>query len=62
MDKGLDTSKKVVHKSGEFIGNKTEDIVTKSNDDIIEKRKPVEEIIVPPEIKEDVLNKLTRVL
>ena len=35
MDKGLDASKKVVHKAGEFIGNKTADASTKSNDDSI---------------------------
>ena len=28
LDKGLDASKKVVHKAGEFIGNKIADAVT----------------------------------
>ena len=49
LDKGLDTSKKVVHKAGGFIGNKTADAVTKLNDYYIEKREPAEEIIIPPE-------------
>ena len=39
MDKGLNASKKVVHKAGEFIGNKIADAVTKSNDDNIEKKR-----------------------
>ena len=56
LDTGLDASKKVVHKAGEFIGNKTADAVTKSNDDNIEKQEPVEEIIIPPD------NNLRRVL
>ena len=49
MDTGLDASKKVVRKAGEFIGNKIADIVTKSNDDNIEKQEPVVEIIIPLE-------------
>ena len=44
-------SKKGAHKAGEFIGNKIEDVVTKSNDDKIVKQEPVEEIIIPPEKK-----------
>ena len=62
MDKGLDASKKVVHKAGEFIRNKIADAVTKSNDDNIKKQEPVEEIIFLPEKGEEVLNKLRRVL
>ena len=62
MDKGLDASKKVVHKGGEFIRNKIADAVTKSNDDNIEKQEPVEEIIILPEKGKEVLNKLRRVL
>ena len=62
MDKGLDASKKVVHKAGEFIRNKIADAVTKSNDDNIKKQEPVEEIIILPEKGEEVLNKLRRVL
>ena len=47
LDKGLNASKKVVHKAGEFIGNKIADTVTKSNDNI-EKQEPIEEVIIPP--------------
>ena len=49
LDIGLDASNKVIHKAGEFIGNKTADTVTKSNDDNIEKQERPEEIIIPPE-------------
>ena len=56
---GLDSlenaSKKVVHKVGEFIGNKIADAVTKSNDDKIVKPdgdlRNFEEIIIPLERK-----------
>ena len=54
--------KKVVPKAGEFTGNKIADTVTTSNDDNIEKQEPVEEIIIPPEKREEILNKLRRVL
>ena len=46
--------KKAVHKTGEFLGNKIADSVAKSNDDIIVKTKPVEEIITPPQKKEEI--------
>ena len=36
LDTRLDASKKVVHKAGEFMGNKIAYAVTKSNDDNIE--------------------------
>ena len=53
MDTGLDSlktdSKKVVHKTGEFLGNKIADTVANSYDNKIVK--PVEEIIIPPEKK-----------
>ena len=62
MDKGLDASKKVVHKAGEYLGNKIADAVNKSNDDNIEKQEPVEEIIIPPEKREEMLNNLKIVL
>ena len=39
LDKGLDPSKKVVHKAGELIGNKIADTVIKPNDDNIENKK-----------------------
>ena len=42
MDTGIDplktVFKKVVHKAGEFLGNKIADVVTKSNDDKILKK------------------------
>ena len=41
MDTGPDAPKKVIHKAGEFIGNKIADAVTKSNNDNIEKQEPV---------------------
>ena len=49
MIKGLDASKKVVHKAGEFIGNKIANAVTKTNDDNNDKQEPVDEIIIPLE-------------
>ena len=57
LDTGLDslksTSKKVVQKAGEFLGNKITDAVTKWNDDKIvkpdENPRNVLEIIIPPE-------------
>ena len=52
LDTGLDAvktaSKKVVHKTCEFLENKIADVVTKSNDDKIVKQKAVQEIIIPP--------------
>ena len=60
--KDLMLPKKVVHKADEFIGNKTADAITKSNDDNIEEQEPVEEIIVPREKREEILNKLRKVL
>ena len=62
LDTGLYTSKKVVNKAGEFIGNKIADAVTKSNNDNIEKQEPVEEIIILPEKRGEILHKLRRVL
>ena len=44
-------SKKVVHKTSEFLGNKTTDAITNSYDDKIVKQEPVEEIIIKPEKK-----------
>ena len=62
LDTGLYASKKVVNKAGEFIGNKIADAVTKSNNDNIEKQEPVEEIIILPEKRGEILHKLRRVL
>ena len=55
LDKGLDGSKKVVYKAGEYLGNKIVDAVTKSNDDNIEKQEPIEKIIIPPEKSEEII-------
>ena len=60
MDKGIDASKKVVHKAGEYLGNKIADAVTKSNDDNIAKQESVEETIIPPEKREEILSKLRK--
>ena len=66
LDTGPDslktTSKKVVHKAGKFLGNQIADVVTKSNDDKIVKQEPVEEIIIPLEKRDEILNKLRKVL
>ena len=62
MDKELDASKKVVHKAGEFIGNKIADAVTKPHHDNIEKQKPVEKIIISQEKRVEILSKLRKVL
>ena len=57
MDKGLYASKYVAHKPNEFKENKVTDAVTRSNDDNIEKQELVEEIIIPLEKSEEILNK-----
>ena len=41
LDKGLDISQRVVHKAGEFLGNKIADAVTESKDVNAEIQKPV---------------------
>ena len=52
MHTGLDPlktdSNKVVHKAGEFLGNKIADAITKWNGDKIVKQEPVEKIIRYP--------------
>ena len=53
--------KSVVHKAGEFLGNKVPDEVTKSCNDNIEKQEPVEEIIVPPENWGETIKKLRKI-
>ena len=49
LDKELDSlktgSKKVLHKADEFLGNKIEDAVTKSNDDKIMKPDGIKEML-----------------
>ena len=66
MDTGLDSlktaSKKVVHKTGEFLGYKIADAINNSNDYKRVKQEPVEEIIIPPEKREEILNKLRQAL
>ena len=66
MDTGLDAEKtdykKVVRKAGEFIGHKIADAVTNSNDDNIGKEEPVGETIIPPEKRNEILNKLRKLL
>ena len=70
LDTGLDAvktdSNNVVHKAGEFIGNKIADAITKSNDDEIvrpdEHLRNVEEIIISLEKRDEILNKLRKVL
>ena len=63
LDTGLDylkiASQKVVHKANKFLGNKITDAVTKSNDEkIVKNRTNVEEIVIPIEKIDEILNKL----
>ena len=62
LDTGLNVSKTVVHKEGEYLQNKTVEAVAKSNNDNIVKQEPVEEMITTPEKREEILNKLRKVL
>ena len=66
LNKGLDAVKtafkKVVHKAGEFLRNKIAEAVTKSNHDKIKKQEPVEEIIIPLEKRDEIFNKLRKIL
>ena len=66
LDTGLDSlkaaSKKVVHKVGVFLGNKIADAATKSSNYKIVKQEPVEEIVIPPEQIDEILNELKQVL
>ena len=52
----------MVHKAGEFLGNKIADAVTKLNNDKIVKQEPFEEIIITLEKIEEILNELSQVL
>ena len=70
MDTEINTSKKVIDKAakatGELLGNKIADAVTRSNNDKIVKTKPaidensrnVEETIISPEKREEIFKKL----
>ena len=51
-----------MHKTGEIINNKVADTVAKSNDDKIVKQEPVEQLIILPEKREEILNELMQVL
>ena len=65
MDPEIDAvkaaSKKVVHKAGKFLGHKIIEAATKSNNDEIVKQEPVEEIIIPLEKRDEMLNKLGKI-
>ena len=54
--------KNVVRNADEFLGNKIPDAATKSNDDKIEKQEFVEEIFLPLEERDEILNKLSKAL
>ena len=74
LDTRINVSKKAIHKvikvRSEFLRNKIADVLTKSKDDEIMKTKPViyedsrnvDEIIIPPEKREEILSKLRQVL
>ena len=47
----------MVYKASEFLGNRITDTVAKANIDRIEEQQPVEEIIIPTEKREEILNK-----
>ena len=59
-------SKKVVHKAaeatGQFIGNKIANKIVKPKHAIDENPKNVEEIIILPEKREEIINELRQVL
>ena len=74
LDTGIDSlkaaSEKVVHKTGEFLGNKITDAVAKPHDNKIVETKTVinenlknfEQIIIPLEKREQILNEVRPVL
>ena len=67
LDTGLDAvktaSKKVAHKAIEFLGNKIADAVTKSSNDKPDKNpRNIVEIIIRLEKRDEILNKLRKVL
>ena len=66
MDTPLDAlktaSKKVVYKTVEHLRNKIADTVLNSYNEKIVKTKPIEEIIIPPEEREEISNELMQVL
>ena len=62
LDAVKTVSKKVVHKAGEFIRNNMADAVTKSNSNKLEKQEPAEDLIIPSAKRDEILNKLRKVL
>ena len=58
----LDAVKINPKKTGESLVNKTADSATNSNDKKIEKKERIEEITIPPEKKDEILKKLSKVL
>ena len=66
LDTGLDSlktvSRKVVYEEDEFLENKIAGAVTKSKDDNIEKQEPAEEIVIPSEKRDEILDKLRKLL
>ena len=59
LDIGIDS---LVHKAGEFLGNKTAATVIKSSGDKIVKQEFVEEVTILPEQRDGILNKLRQIL
>ena len=55
-------SKKLIHKAGQFLENKTADAVNKSNNDKIVIRELFEEIIIPLGKTEQILNELKKII
>ena len=55
VDVLITTSKTVVHKAVDFLGKKIADAISQSNDDKIVKSETVEEVIIPPEKREEIL-------
>ena len=66
LDTGINASKEVVHKTGEFLENKKADAVAKLHDNKIvkadEKTTNVEKKTIPLEKREEILNELRQVL
>ena len=64
LDTGLNGSKNVVHKVGEFLGSKIADAVSQLNNEIIVKpdENPinVKEITIPIETRNEILNKVRK--
>ena len=62
MDTGLDSLKKVVHKTGEFLGSKIADAVPNLYNNKTVNTKAVGEIIIPSGKREEILNKSRQLL